>query len=241
MLMQLQNEVHVWFARPEDAVDPDLLAYYMSILSAEEKERHQRFHFDRDRHLFLVSHALVRRVLSSYIDVEPSAWQFCNNNFGRPEISNSDISSSLRFNLSHTTGLAACVVTLNADCGIDAERIRARGDQMGIAGKMFATPELEELKKLQGQAFHERFFAYWTLHEAYCKALGVGIAHCGRGYCFAAGSDGCYGISFESRSSGHDRHWQFTIIRPGVGHIVAVAVCLEDLSGREVVHRFIVP
>jgi len=242
LLTRLESEVHVWFARPEAATDPDRLAYYASILSSEEKTRHQRFHFDRDRHLFLVSHALVRRVLSSYVDVDPSAWQFSSNDFGRPEIINADIPRTLRFNLSHTAGLAACVVTLNADCGIDAERIHARGDQMGIAGKMFAAPELAELKKLQGQAFLERFLVYWTLREAYCKALGVGIAHAGRGFCFEAENDGSYGIRFESQSGGgHEMHWRFTITRPGKDHMVAVAVRSADLSGREVVQRFIVP
>lgn len=242
LLTQLESQVHVWFARPEAATDPARLACYASMLSAAEKTRHQRFHFDRDRHLFLVSHALVRRVLSSYVDVEPSGWQFSSNDFGRPGIVNPDVPRTLRFNLSHTAGLAACVVTLNADCGIDAERIHVRGDQMGIARKMFAAPELAELKKLRGQAFLERFLVYWTLREAYCKALGVGIAHAGRGFCFEAGNDGSYGIRFESPSGGgHDMHWRFTIIRPGADHMVAVAVRSEDLSGREVVQRFIVP
>ena len=106
---------------------------------------------------------------------------------------------------------------------------------------MFAAPELAELKKLQGQAFLERFLVYWTLREAYCKALGVGIAHAGRGFCFVAENDGSYGIRFESQSGGHDMHWHFTITRPGTDHMVAVAVRSEDLSGREVIQRFIVP
>jgi len=241
LLTQLENEVHVWFARPEAVIDPGLLAYYESILSAEERERHQRFHFDKDRHLFLVSHALVRKVLSSYAEIDPPAWQFSANEFGRPEIANPDISRSLRFNLTHTSGLAACVVTMNMDCGIDAEEMRARGDQMGIAGKMFAATEQAELQQLQGSAFLERFLTYWTLREAYCKALGVGIAYSKKDYFFAAESDGRYAIRFESPSNGQDRHWRFAILRPGADHMVAVATRSEGRSSKEVVHRFIVP
>ncbi|MDX2458169.1 MAG: 4'-phosphopantetheinyl transferase superfamily protein [Gammaproteobacteria bacterium] len=241
LLRQLESEVHVWFSTPEAITDPERLAYYAAILSPEESARHQRFHFDKDRHLFLVSHALVRRVLSAYIDVDPLVWQFSRNEFGRPEVSSPDISCSLRFNLTHTSGLAACVVTLNADCGIDAEKIHARGDQAGIAEKMFAEPEQAELKKLRGQAFLERFLAYWTLREAYCKALGVGIAHAKKDYFFEIEGSGQYRIRFQSPSSGQGRHWQFTVLRPGLEHMVAVAIRSEGLSRKEVVHRFIVP
>jgi 4'-phosphopantetheinyl transferase len=241
LLQQLESEVHVWLSTPEAVTDPERLAYYASILSPEERERYQRFHFDKDRHLFLVSHALVRKVLSSYIDIEPSVWQFSGNEFGRPEIASPDLSLSLRFNLTHTPGLAACVVTLNADCGIDAEEIRARGDQTGIAEKMFAAAEQAELKQLEGQVFLERFLTYWTLREAYCKALGVGIAHSKKDYSFELEANGRYGIRLESPSSGQDGHWHFTLLRPGADHMVAVAVRSEGLSGKEVVHRFIVP
>lgn len=241
LLKQLEQEVHVWFSMPEAVTDQAQLAYYRSILSPAERERYRRFHFDSDRQLFLLSHALVRRVLSSYVDVDPSVWQFSANEFGRPEISSPDLSQSLRFNLTHTSGLAACVITLDTDCGIDAEKIRARGDQAGIAGKMFAETEQAELKKLEGQAFMERFFVYWTLREAYCKALGVGIARSGKDYSFERDSEGHYGIRFLHRSNGQDGHWQFTILRPGTDHMLAVAVRSEGLSARDVVHRFIVP
>lgn len=241
LLQQLQHEAHVWLASPESVTDPGQLAYYASMLSQEERARHQRFYFDRDRHLFLVSHALVRRVLSSYVDVDPSAWQFSSNEFGRPEIANTDIPGTLRFNLSHTAGLAACVVTLDTDCGIDAEKVQARGDQTSVAAKMFAEPEQAALQQLEGQACLERFFVYWTLREAYCKALGVGIAHAGKDYYFKIEDDGQCRIRFASPLRGQGGHWQFTLLRPGADHMVAVAICPEGQAGKEIVHRFIVP
>lgn len=241
LLKQLENEVHVWFSSPETVTDQRQLACYKSILSPQERERYQRFYFDKDRHLFLVSHALVRKVLSSYIDIEPSVWQFSGNEFGRPEIASPNLPLSLRFNLTHTPGLAACVVTLDTDCGIDAEELRARGDQTGIAEKMFAAAEQAELKQLEGREFLERFLTYWTLREAYCKALGVGIAHSKKDYSFELESNGRYGIRFEPQSSGSGGRWHFTLLRPGADHMVAVAIRSEGLSGKQVVHRFIVP
>jgi 4'-phosphopantetheinyl transferase len=241
LLQQLENEAHVWFSTPEDITGPEQLADYQSMLSPEERERHQRFHFEKDRHAFLVSHALVRKVLSTYVDVDPADWQFSAGPHGRPEIAGPAGVPALRFNLTHTTGLTACLVTLDADCGIDAELITRRGNLLAIAEKMFADTELVTLKKLDGHAFLEQFFIFWTLREAYCKALGVGLGFSKKDYAFVTGSDGRVRISFDAQAGDPGGHWQLTILKPGADHVAAVAVRAEGQSGKDVVHRFIVP
>jgi len=240
-LKRLENEVHVWFSTPEAVTDPGQLADYMSILSPQERERHQRFHFEKDRHSFLVSHALVRKVLSTYVDVGPAEWKFSAGRHGRPEIAGPAGVPALRFNLTHTAGLTGCLVTLDADCGIDAELITRRGNLQAIAGKMFADAELVTLNKLHGRAFLEQFFIFWTLREAYCKALGVGLGFSKKDYAFEAVSDDGVEIRFDSPAGDSGRHWQFTILRPGADHVVAVAVCSDGRPDKEIVHRFIVP
>jgi 4'-phosphopantetheinyl transferase len=241
LLQQLENEAHVWFSTPEAVTDAVQLAGYRSLLSPEERERHQRFHFEKDRHSFLVSHALVRRVLSTYADVDPADWQFSAGRHGRPEIAGPAGVPALRFNLTHTAGLTGCLVTLDADCGIDAELISRRGKLLAIAGKMFADAELEALRKLDGRAFLEQFFIFWTLREAYCKALGVGLGFSKKDYAFETGGDDQVRIRFDAQAGDAGGHWQFTVIRPAVDHVVAVAVRSEGLPEKDVVHRFIVP
>ena len=240
-LTQLDNEVHVWFSTPEAVTDPGQLADYMSILSPQERERHQRFHFEKDRHSFLVSHALVRKVLSTYADVDPADWQFSAGRHGRPEISAPAGIPALRFNLTHTAGLTGCLVTLDADCGIDAELITRRGNLQAIAEKMFADAELVTLNKLDGRAFLEQFFIFWTLREAYCKALGVGLGFSKKDYVFEAGGGGGVKIRFDAPAGDSGDHWQLTILRPGADHVAAVAVRSEGRFNKEIVHRFIVP
>ena len=236
LLQRLQQEVHVWLASPEDVTDTDRLQEYQSLLSAGERQRYRRFHFDRDRHHYLVAHALLRRVLSAYVDVAPSSWQFSGNRHGRPEISAPDIAPPLRFNLTHTNGLVACVVTLELDCGIDVERLSARVNLAGIAEKMFAVSEQQALKVLDGQALAERFFCYWTLREAYCKALGVGIAHSEKDYCFVEAAAGQWAISFDSQSNGDARHWQLALLKPTTEHVLALAIRTEDTPGKSIIH-----
>ena len=240
-LQRLQQEVHVWLTRPEDVTDADTLKAYQALLSSGERERYRQFHFDSDRHRFLVSHALVRRMLSAYVDVEPSSWQFSSNRHGRPEIAAPDVAPPLRFNLTHTGGLVACVVSLELDCGIDVEQLSARGNLAGIAEKMFAAGEQQALQALDGEAFVERFFYYWTLREAYCKALGVGIAHAKRNYCFVEEGGGQWRIRFDAQADGEHHHWQFELTRPTVGHVAAVAIRTTDAPGKSIIHKFVVP
>lgn len=241
LLQQLKQEVHVWMTRPEDVTDPDQLQEYQSLLSSDEKERYRRFHFDRDRHHYLVAHVLLRKALSAYVDVDPSAWQFSQNQHGRPEISGPDIMQLLRFNLTHTNGLVACVVTLELDCGIDVEQLSARGNLIGIADKMFAVSEQQDLMNLDGQAFLDRFFTYWTLREAYCKALGVGIAWSKSDYGFVEEGGERWGIRFDTLSNEESAHWQFVLNKPTTEHLLAVAVRAAGGPDKPVIQKFVVP
>jgi 4'-phosphopantetheinyl transferase len=241
LLQRLENEVHVWLTRPGDVTDADHLQEYQSLLSSAEQERYRRFRFDRDRHHYLVAHVLLRKVLSAYVDVDPSAWQFSQNQHGRPEISGPDIVPLLRFNLTHTNGLVACIVTLELDCGIDVEQLSVRGNLMAIAEKMFAASEQLTLKRLDGQAFLDRFFTYWTLREAYCKALGVGIAFSKKDYCFVEEDGERWGISFDDPSSDENDQWQFALARPTTEHLLAIAVRTADLPDRLIINKFVVP
>lgn len=241
LLHRLQQEVHVWLARPGDITDANRLQDYQSLLSTGERARYRRFHFDRDRHHYLVAHALLRRVLSAYVDVDPSSWQFSSNQHGRPEISAPDIAEPLRFNLTHTTGLVACVVALEVDCGIDVERLSARGNPMAIAEKMFAVSEQRALKRLDGEVLQDRFFTYWTLREAYCKALGVGIANSSKDYCFVEQGAGQWELRFEVSSSEASRHWQLAVMKPTDEHVMALAIRVAGMADRPIIHEFVMP
>ncbi|MGD2113315.1 MAG: 4'-phosphopantetheinyl transferase superfamily protein [Gammaproteobacteria bacterium] len=211
------------------------------MLCAAERERYRRLLFDRDRRLFLVAHALVRRVLSRYAAVDPSAWRFSTGKHGRPEIAAPRLPATLRFNLSHTEGLAACVVTLESACGIDVEKIVERPRMMDIAARVFAGPEQQELHRLTGTpACRERFFAYWTLREAWCKARGTGLAQADRSVWFEPGPDAAvrmHGLAGREATAG----WQAVLLRPATGYMLALALRDTGATGKAVVCRFIEP
>jgi 4'-phosphopantetheinyl transferase len=233
---QLDAAAHVWLLRPETVTGAELLAECTALLSEDETVRYHRYRFEQDRHLYLVAHAMLRRVLSNYVDIDPSAWRFIRNPHGRPEIAAPDIPLALRFNLSHTRGLVACLVTLADDCGVDAERVAVRRHIRGIAEKMFAPAEQAALQPLDGQDYLQRFFTYWTLREAYSKACGTGLARSGKHYFFTAGAARGWEINCSDRPE-ITAHWQLDVRQPVTNHIVALAIHTPDGEQRTISYR----
>ena len=174
-LADLDNESHIWLAWPDEINEPERLDACRALLSGSEMARLERFHFDVHKKLFLVSHALVRTALSRYADIQPEAWEFSEGEFGRPEISTDCKAPPLRFNLSHTEGLAALVVSMDRDCGVDVERLHRVKDLAGVAERVFTQRECDDVLPREGDDLQGRFTDYWTLKEAYMKARGKGF------------------------------------------------------------------
>jgi len=234
----LHQEIHTWFALPDLAVSPARLSQYRSMLSGAETARYQRFHFPDDAHRYLIAHALVRTVLSKYADIQPDRWAFFHGDHGRPEIANHDI-PALRFNLTHTASLVGCVVTLENDCGIDAEKISPRHSPLGIAKRMFSDTEFQELQQLQDVAHLEYFFKRWTLREAYVKARGIGISFPTRKLGFEINSEGNIQVTFHADLRDNTQDWQFELLRPTPEHIAAVAIRINNRVRKKLITRLV--
>ena len=102
------NDIHLYFVRPGLITDSKLLLQYQSLLSAEEQQQMTRFYYERHRHQFLVTRALIRTSLSNYFDVLPANWVFSKNAYDKPEIAHPDSGEQIRFNISHADGLIMC-------------------------------------------------------------------------------------------------------------------------------------
>lgn len=236
----LEAACHVWLAAAASPLPAGRVAQYEALLDTVERGRYERIRFDRDRRLYLVSHALVRRVLSGYAAVDPAAWRFSATGGGRPEIAAPVLPRRLRFNLSHTDGLAACVVTLEHDCGVDVERVGARRSMAAIAARMFAAPEQRDLASLQDPAaYRERFFTYWTLREAWGKARGGGLAQLPRSAWFAPGDTA--DITLLGADGADAWRWHCVSLKPTADHRLAVVVRLPQQVQQPVVCRFLEP
>lgn len=238
LLSRLKQEAHVWVIRPEDVRNITILDAAMKMLSRQEQAQCQRFRFPDDSHHYLVSHALVRNLLSKYIDLAPDKWLFEKSEKGKPEIANPNL-PPVRFNLSHTRGLAACIVTSSCDCGIDVERIYSRHNPIGVAKRMFSDTEYKFMLELHGREQLEFFFSRWTLREAYVKARGIGISFPTRKLNFNIASSSDINIEFQPDIQDSSNDWQLELLPLTAEHITAVAIRRDDDKDKKIIMHFV--
>lgn len=221
-----ENETHLWIVRSRDARAPALLAAYEELLSEDEREKRERYRFEKDRHTCLLTRALVRTTLSHYADVAPGAWRFVTDEHGRPEISEPRSERWLRFNLSHTNGLVVCLVASGRRVGVDVEDRERSGRLLDVAERYFSTAEVEALRALPLEQQLERFFLYWTLKESYIKARGLGLAIPLRRFSFVLDSVAERGIRIhlDPRLEDDPERWWFTVMSHGRQHMIAASV-----------------
>jgi len=224
-----QNEIHLWITAPDRLREPGLLERYRQLLSADETRRQQRFLAERDRHSALVTRAFLRDLLSAYAAVAPQDWRFETGPRGKPELAGAPL--PLRFNLSHTTGLIACAVTLVDDIGCDVEYVARRSDTSAVAAEHFSQAELDEMSGLPASARRSRFFDYWTLKESYIKACGQGIYGIPlKDFSFRIGPPAAPGkndnirLSFAPAIGDDPALWQSWLFYPGLEHRIAISV-----------------
>jgi len=215
------DEVHVWGVEPESITEPGVLGEYHALLNSAERERHQRFHFEKHRHQFLVSHALVRLCLSRYAPIAPQAWRFTVNAHGRPEVQGL---SRLYFNLSHTDGMALCAVCIEPEVGVDVEDTQRKGETVEIADRFFAPTEAAALRALPVERQRERFFELWTLKESYIKARGLGLSLPLEHFAFELRPGKAPRITFDPRLKDEPASWQFFQLQLSERHKAALAV-----------------
>jgi 4'-phosphopantetheinyl transferase len=229
------DEVHAWYVFAADA-DPDLIDRFRAVLSESERRRAERFHFERDRVLYVVAHGLLRMVLSRYAAIEPAQWRFAAGSAGKPRVVGPGAELGIQFSLSHTHGLAACAVRRGQDIGIDAEHT-ARPASMEVARRFFAPGELEHLENVAVEDRSAAFFSYWTLKEAYLKARGGGLTLPFRGLEFSLAPDRAPAVSFSDELADSPANWQFFRHAPGPEHCLAVAARVDPRGELKLISR----
>lgn len=231
--------VEVWWTPTEHEECRLHAGRYLDLLCDQERQRHDSFRFERHRHLYRVSHALVRNVLSKYCDVAPESWRFARGVYGRPEIATGHGGPNLRFSLSHTMGLAVCAVSANDAVGVDAECLNPDLCVLPLADRALSELEREDLIHRDGVDRVARFIEYWTLREAYLKAVGAEIPLPARSVGFRMHRDREPTISFDPFVSDDAHRWCFHQIRPSSRHHVAVALCRAQGRSRVGVFRYV--
>jgi len=251
MAIDLYNhDIHLWFVNIEHVKNAEILERYQSILSSSERERNQRFIFEKDRKRHLITRALVRSVLSEYYDnIAPKDWRFIENDYGKPEISLDMLIAPLSFNLSHSSNMIVLAITNERAIGVDIESLKQATPKNDLAKYHFATEEYQQLKGLQNSEYHSRFFDFWTLKEAYIKACGLGLSIPLDSFSFSFSKplknshQKKIEIKFSTSRQDDPAHWQFWQIAPNPDYKVALAKKYNEEKTRttQIVMREVIP
>ena len=231
----------LFFCDTSSVTSPALLSRYRELLEPAETARLDRFRFEKDRHSFLVSHALLRTVLSEFTGTDAASLQFAAGEHGKPYLDSTRLQSTapLAFNLSHSGSYAAVAVRQGqAALGVDIEFHRAERRFAELSRRYFADSEVRALDAEPGHAMMGRFYDIWTLKEAYLKARGTGLQLPLEDFAFAFSADR---LDFNARPDLDDcpQRWRFWCARfPGE---FSVALAIESEESPEPVLELRVP
>jgi 4'-phosphopantetheinyl transferase len=184
-IIHLSVQIEEPLALPEDEVQlwrVDLEAIranesrWQEVLCSDELTRASRFHFPRDRQRFVAARALLRIILSAYLATDPNQLRFSYSNKEKPSLGPAHAESGVKFNVSHSGGIALLAFTRRRDIGVDVEQVRRDFDLEAIARRFFSADEQKQLAAAPAEEKPEAFFRCWTRKEAYIKATGEGLS-----------------------------------------------------------------
>ena len=201
-----KNDVNVFLLKDGGARDLALEAFYYDSITVEEKRKYHKFHFDKDKRLYLLSHAMLRLLLSHYIGCSSHDISFAYNAYGKPYLLDYP---EISFNLSHSRQAIALVLNQgnNLYLGIDVESHQRQGKVIDLALNFFSPKECKLLTKYPIDIQDKIFFKFWTLKESYIKAIGKGLSIDLNSFAFSSLEKNIDIIHCDSEEE--KKYWQF--------------------------------
>jgi 4'-phosphopantetheinyl transferase len=166
------DTVHVW----RTWLDPDEidLNQIKTSLSKDEHIIANKFHFKHDRHRYMLSHGILREILSQYLFITPESICFSRDETGKPVLEPNP--GQIQFNMSHSGEMALFAFTQRHTVGVDIEHVHPIKDLEATAKLFLSSTEMNPFLNLPQKMRLESFFRAWTRKEALTKAMGRGLA-----------------------------------------------------------------
>lgn len=114
----------------------------------------------------------LRRILARYGDLPAGAITLRAGPHGKPH----GPAGSVRFNVTHTADLLLVAVSADREVGIDAERVRDRGDVLALARHGLTDADRTRLAAAPPEERAALFHRLWVRREAVLKCHGTGFA-----------------------------------------------------------------
>ena len=168
------DEVHVWRARldwPQNCI-----AGLLQVLSTQERERAEGFHFDADRKRAIIGRGLARLLVGHCLDRPPDELRIEYNEFGKPALS-AVHHSPLQFNVSHAGDLILVALARGRELGVDVEQMRTGFAIDAVAARFFSPNECRALAAIAPESRCEAFFPV-GLAKRHTSGQGVKACRC---------------------------------------------------------------
>lgn len=142
-----------------------------AMLDSAEAANAARFETRELRRRHVVSHGMLRLLLSAFNGQNPRAIHICTGSRGKPYVAG----DGPHFSLSHSSEVALIAITNSGPIGVDIERVRPELGIDRFTRGLFASPEVALIESLPTESRTRAWFQAWTRLEAVTKASGVGL------------------------------------------------------------------
>ncbi len=161
--------IHLWVL-PLQA-DEKLLQRCRSVLPEQEISRSEHFKFEQGKESYLVSQGGLRILLSAYLGLEPELVGIGRRSKGKPYLTEHP---EFHFNISNSGKWAVYGFSRSGEIGVDLECVRHLQDMDELIRQSFTEKEAGYITRIDSEK-SRRFFKFWTVKEAYLKAVGEGM------------------------------------------------------------------
>jgi 4'-phosphopantetheinyl transferase len=216
------DEVHVWCAALDQS--GSALCTSPDVLAPEEHLRADRFRSPEHSRRYKTARTLLRILLGRYLRRAPEKLRLGYSPSGKPRLADEPEAGGLRFNLSHSRGLALYALARGREVGVDVEHIRPDISVELMVRRFFSPREADFLQSLPQDARLEAFFSYWARKEAYLKAKGLGLAFPLSRFDMSPEPGGSAAPAPGEEDADEAARWRLTMLRPAPGYAAALAV-----------------
>ena len=216
------GKIHLWRAFTTDWLSS--IEALQDLLSSIEADRARRFHFEQDRHRYIVAHGLLRMLISRYLDIPAHQIKFHRGPFGKPELDGHHSASSLSFNISHSHKLMVFALSSYECLGVDVEYVRPMPDFEEIVDGFFHPRERAALCGFPPNERQTAFFDCWTRKEAFVKATGEGLHRPLDSFAVPMDSGNARDFLTLNDGAAMDERWAFLPLRPARRYMGTVVV-----------------
>ena len=151
-------------------VTVEQLKKYLSLVSAEKRQRLSEFHFEEDMKRSLYGELLVRHLACQKLNIKNCQISFETNIYGKPSIKSFP---DFYFNISHAGKQVVCAID-NEPVGVDIEEIKPI--ELDIAKRFFTENEYTLITEEPEEQQMLKFYQIWTAKESYIKFIGTGLS-----------------------------------------------------------------